>query len=148
MHPPPNENFFLIVNEEKSDKIKRRDIFLKCRQNYYISFLIDTHSKNETELYWRSEWGNDIKFSSQSSNTRGVAILFRNTFQNHIEKEIKDGDGNFIILSVRINDTLWKFFLHFKNMSRLVILSDESPLQLILPIFNNAIAVDILNTYQ
>ena len=32
-------------------------------------------------------------------------------------------------------------------MSRLFILSDESPLQLILPIFNNAIAVDIPNTY-
>jgi exonuclease III len=50
---------------------------------------------------------NDITFSSQSSNSRGVAILFRNTFQYHIEKEIKDSDGNFIILSVRINNTLW-----------------------------------------
>jgi hypothetical protein len=49
--------------ELSSDKIKRRDIFLKCRQNYDISFLIDTHSKNETEPYWRSEWGNDITFS-------------------------------------------------------------------------------------
>ena len=86
-----------------SDKIKRRDIFLKCRQKYDISFLIDTDSKNETEPYWRSEWGNDIKFSSQSSNSRGIAILFRNTFQYHIEKEIKDSDGNFIILSIRIN---------------------------------------------
>jgi hypothetical protein len=47
----------------------------------------------------------NIKFSSQSSNSRGVAILFRNTFQYHIEKEIKDSDGNFIILSVRINNT-------------------------------------------
>ena len=50
---------------------------------------------------------NDITFSSQSSNSRGVAILFRNTFQNHIEKEIKDSDRNFIILSVRFNDALW-----------------------------------------
>ena len=49
----------------------------------------------------------DIKFSSQSSNSRGVAILFRNTFQYHIEKEIKDSDGNFIILSFRIKDILW-----------------------------------------
>ena len=86
-----------------SDKIKRRDIFLKCRQKYDISSLIDTDSKNETEPYW----SNDIKFSFQSSNSRGVAILFRNTFQYHIEKEIKDSDRNFIILSVRINDTLW-----------------------------------------
>ena len=90
-----------------SDKIKRRDIFLKCRQNYDVSFLFDTHSKNETEPYWRTEWGNDIKFSSHSSNSRGVAILFRNTFQYHIEKEIKDSDRNFIILSIIINDTLW-----------------------------------------
>ena len=67
-----------------SDKIKRWDIFLKCRQNYDVSFLFDTHSKNETEPYWRSEWGNDIKISSHSSNSRGVAILFRNTFQYHI----------------------------------------------------------------
>jgi hypothetical protein len=50
-----------------------------------LDFLIDTHSKNETEPYWRSEWGNDIKFSSQSSNSRGVAILFRNTFQYHTD---------------------------------------------------------------
>ena len=49
-----------------SDKIKRRDIFLKCRQNYDVSFLFDTHSKNETESYWRSEWVNDIKFSFSS----------------------------------------------------------------------------------
>ena len=49
-----------------SDKIKRRDIFLKCRQNYDVSFLFDIHSKNETEPYWRSEWGNDIKFTNVS----------------------------------------------------------------------------------
>jgi hypothetical protein len=73
-----------------SDESPLQLILPKCRQNYYISFLIDTHSKNETEPYWKSEWGNDTKFSSQSSNSRGVAILFRNTFQNHIEKEIKD----------------------------------------------------------
>jgi hypothetical protein len=81
-----------ILNTDKlsTQSTLRRDIFLKCRQNYDVSFLIDTHSKNETEPYWRSEWGIDIKFSSQSSNSRGVAILFRNTFQYHIEKEIKD----------------------------------------------------------
>ena len=49
-----------------SDKIKRRDICLKCRKNCDVSFLFDTHSYNETEPYWRSEWGNDIKFSFSS----------------------------------------------------------------------------------
>ena len=40
-----------------SDKIKRRDIFLKCRENYDISLLIDTHCKKELETYWTTEWG-------------------------------------------------------------------------------------------
>jgi hypothetical protein len=34
-----------------SDKIKRRDIFLKCRQKYDISFLIKRHIPITTNYY-------------------------------------------------------------------------------------------------
>jgi hypothetical protein len=44
----------------------QRVSLIQCRKNYDVSFLFDTHSKNETEPYWRSEWGNDIKFSFSS----------------------------------------------------------------------------------
>ena len=37
--------------------IKRRDIFLKCREMYDISILVDTHSTKEFEHIWQSEWG-------------------------------------------------------------------------------------------
>ena len=40
-----------------SDKIKRRDIFSKCRENYDMVFLVDTHCKKELEKYWQAEWG-------------------------------------------------------------------------------------------
>jgi hypothetical protein len=42
-------------------------------------------------------------YSQEAHSNRHQLLLF----QYHTEKEIKDSDGNFIILSVRINDTLW-----------------------------------------
>ena len=47
-----------------SDSIKRRDIFLKCREMYDISILVDTHSTKEVEHIWQSEWGFTAVFSS------------------------------------------------------------------------------------
>lgn len=43
-----------------SDKIKKRDIFLYCRQNFDIIFLIDTHSTKKVESSWCAEWGYKI----------------------------------------------------------------------------------------
>jgi hypothetical protein len=62
-----------------SDKIKRQDIFLKCRQNYDITLLVDTHCKKELEIYWRSELGYKARFCSHTTDSRGVAILFKNS---------------------------------------------------------------------
>jgi len=59
-----------------SDKIKRQDIFLKCRQNYDITLLVNTHCKKELEVYWRLEWGYKERFCSHATNSRGVSILF------------------------------------------------------------------------
>ena len=87
-----------------SDKIKRQDIFLKCRQKFDITLLVDTHCKKELEVYWRSEWGYKARFCSHATNSRGVAILFKNSFQFNILKEMYDDTGNFMMLSIRIQD--------------------------------------------
>ncbi len=92
-----------------SDKIKRQDIFQKCRQNYDIALLVDTHCKKDLETYWRSEWGYEAKFCSHKTNSRGVAILFKNSFQYEIQKELYDESGNFFIISIKIQD--FKFTL-------------------------------------
>ena len=44
------------------------------------------------------------KFSSYSSKSRGVAILFKNTFEFKIHEETIDLMGNFIILDITIQD--------------------------------------------
>ena len=88
-----------------SDQVKRRDIFLKCRTQYDITFLIDTHTDKNKEHLWKTEWGGEAKFSLHTSNSRGVAILFKNTFDYKIFNEILDPDGNFIILDIAIQGT-------------------------------------------
>ena len=87
-----------------SDKIKRHDIFMKCRQNYDITLLVDTHCKKQLEVYWRAEWGYEAKFSSYNTYSRGVAILFKNSFQFVVIKEISDDKGNFLKLNLKIHD--------------------------------------------
>ena len=45
-----------------SDKIKRTDIFSKCKEDYDVTFLVDTHSTNDIENEWRCEWGSEAFF--------------------------------------------------------------------------------------
>ena len=84
-----------------SDPIKRRDIFLKCREMYDISILVDTHSTKEVEDIWQSEWGFTAVFSSGTSISRGVAVLFKNSFSFEIVQTILDPQGNYIILDIK-----------------------------------------------
>ena len=87
-----------------ADKLKRYDIFTKCKEKYDISVLIDIHCTSQLEKKWINEWGYVGRIAPFSSTSRGVAILFRNTFEFKIHDEIKDPDGNFIILDVTIQD--------------------------------------------
>ena len=87
-----------------SDSIKRRDVFHRCRSKYDITFLIDTHSEKQTEHLWKNEWGGEAKFCSLNSQSRGVAILFKNSFEYSILNEVKDPKGNFLLLNIKIQD--------------------------------------------
>ena len=65
-----------------NNKQKRRDVFHYLRnKKYNIYFLQDTHFEEKTEQYILSEWGYKGFFSSYTSNSRGVGILFNNNFE-------------------------------------------------------------------
>ncbi|CAG2214176.1 E3.1.11.2 [Mytilus edulis] len=87
-----------------SETVKRIDIFTKYKDLYDIIILVDTHSTSEKEKQWLHEWGYVGKFSSFSSKSRGVAVLFRNTFEFKIHGETIDLSGNFVILDITIQD--------------------------------------------
>ena len=46
----------------------------------------------------------DAYLSSTASNSRGVAILFKNWFDFKVYRDIKDKNGNFIILDITVSD--------------------------------------------
>ena len=84
---------------------KRRTIFLWCRKRKAdLVFLQETHSIAATENQWRNEWGAEMISSHGSSNSRGVAILFKNGIDCSITHKIVDPEGRYIILKACIQD--------------------------------------------
>ena len=69
-------------------------------------FLQETHSKKDTEIYWKNEWGAEIVMSHGGSNSRG-AILFRKGVDCVIHTKILDPLGRYIILKVAINGKIY-----------------------------------------
>ena len=66
--------------------------------------LIYTHSKKDNEQQQKREWGYAASFCSHTSHSRGIAILFNNSFKYTLHKEIIDKNGNYIILDITIQD--------------------------------------------
>ena len=92
-----------------SDSRKRRDVLQFLRQkDFNIYFLSDTHFKPSLEKQIRAEWGYECCFSSNTSQSRGVAILFNKNFDFKIIQTIKDKDGNFLIVKI---ETMNKEFI-------------------------------------
>ena len=87
------------------DRKKRKDVFsyLRCKK-YNIFCIQDTHFTPEIENIVRAEWGYECHFSSLSSNSRGVAILFNNNFEYKVIREKKERDGNFLALDLEIEN--------------------------------------------
>jgi len=51
-----------------------------------------------------NQWHTDAYCSFYASNSRGVAILFKNSFEFKVHRDIKDKNGNFIILDITVSD--------------------------------------------
>ena len=87
----------------RNDFQKRRDIFHYLRQQkFQIYCLQDTHFTESQQPYISAEWGGKVLYSSFSSNSRGVCILFNNDFEYKIKKSKQDTHGNFIVVDLEI----------------------------------------------
>ena len=72
-------------------------------KNYNIFLLQETHSTVKDEIIWRKEWGGEILYEHGLSNSRGVAILFKPTFNFKVDT-IYNKDGRILILKVLLNE--------------------------------------------
>ena len=62
--------------------------------------LQETHSTEQSERYWQSEWCFKVLFSHGSANIRGTCILFKNDFHLEIRKHHCDSNGRFIVADI------------------------------------------------
>ena len=92
----------LTVNcQGLGDYKKRRDVLNYLhKKNCNIYFLQDTHFTTDEEKIIISQWGYKGIFSSYESNSRGVAILFKNNFDFQIKSTVIDNKGNYIIAEI------------------------------------------------
>ena len=87
-----------------ADTKKRRDVLHYLRQKKCeVYFLQDVHIEEKLTKYVTAEWGFKAYFSPYTSNSRGVAILFNNTFEFKVLKVIRGKDGNFLIITIETN---------------------------------------------
>ena len=86
-----------------SSASKRRDVFNWLRgKNIDIALLSEVHSENDSVGRWIAEWGYKGFFSSFNSSSRGVCILFNNTFEFTIHQEYADKEGRYLILDLTL----------------------------------------------
>ena len=84
---------------------KQKDVFDYLRKkNLDIILLQETHIKDESENYIRSIWGYNCFVCGSSNASKGVAILFKNTFSYKVHNVIKDQHGSYLILDISIFD--------------------------------------------
>ncbi len=84
---------------------KRRDVFNYLRdKKFSIICIQDTHFEKKIEKQILAEWGYQAWFSSYSSNSRGVSILFTNNFEFKVHTYKYDPGGNFLILDLTIDE--------------------------------------------
>ena len=96
--------FFSQNCQGLNDTKKRRDVFQYIRKKKYnIACLQDIHVSMKMETYVKAEWGQNAFFSTYTSNSRGICILFdKCDFKVHRIKS--DVSGNYIILDLTIQD--------------------------------------------
>ena len=101
-------NIYSLNCNGLSDDVKRNAVFEKLKKKGEGIFLLqETHCTAENEQKWRSEWCNNMYFSSGTSNARGVAIIITENYEYKKLMVEKDTEGRFLILEIERQGTIY-----------------------------------------
>ena len=85
------------------DANKRGDMWLYYKQlNADIICLQETHLTESDQKTLALEWNIEYHLGGVSTNSRGVAILIKNSFEYKILNSFKDNEGRILILELEI----------------------------------------------
>jgi len=86
-----------------ADPVKRRDVFEWLKeQNLSIVCLQDVHFKKSNLKMYEDEWGSQCEINAYTSESRGVAIMFRKGLDCKTEVVHRDETGNLLIVKIKI----------------------------------------------
>ena len=87
-----------------SKREKRQDIFAKIKEDSYdIALLQDVHWDSLTLDNARDEWGYKIIGAPYNTQSRGTAILLRNSFEFTIGDTLNDVQGNYSLAEIHLH---------------------------------------------
>ena len=73
-----------------------------CQHNYGIYLLQETHIKVESDNFLRAAWGFNVWVAGNEKNRNGVAILINSNFEYTVHSVVRDTDGCFIIMDIKM----------------------------------------------
>ena len=87
-----------------SCRLKRQDLFdwLK-RKKMGIYCLQDVHIASHNQNQYKIDWGSYIIFSSITSNSRGVMVMFNNRIDYEICNVTRDEIGNLLLIELKVS---------------------------------------------
>ena len=107
-------DFLLVILFNVNDlrqNLKRKSIFYHLKNKKFgIILLQETHSSIGDETLWQYEWGGKIIFAHGNSNSKGTAILIRQSFACEVKATYADSSGRFLLTEIKINDENLVYF--------------------------------------
>ena len=101
------------------EKSKRQKLFNHFKvHSHDIIFLQETHCKDESEsLKWGKEWGGESIWNNGSSQSRGVAILFKKNLDVDVRDILKDIEGRLMSVSATFTTEYYLTNVYVPNNS-------------------------------
>jgi exonuclease III len=99
---------FVSLNTNGLGEIKKRGSVIGWMKNTHkgdnkVIFLQETHTTEQVENLWKSEWNNTgIYFSHGTSGSTGVAIILPKTVDYQVDQVTRSKNGRYIALNVTI----------------------------------------------
>ena len=140
-----------------SNEVKRKMLYEYYRVNADIIIMQETHSEENTQGIWKSQWGGEIIFSHGTSTARGIAIFTTKEIYQDISNIWTDDNGRIIIIDIlqkgtkitiaaiyAPNQDTPSFFQHIQDLLR-----NRSEHKIVIGDFNVTLDVEMdrLNTY-
>ena len=98
-------NIFSLNCRGLRDKVKRKGLFTKFRENCYdIILLQEVHITSDESRFWSSQWRGDFFVSSGTSRSCGCITLVRGDSQVGMVEVFNDEKGRVLICKGQIND--------------------------------------------